>query len=179
MRSDRTMAAGAVRTSILGWACVGTGVFMASTPFASPLLGTPFDGLPALAWSTDRAVLHVLPGIVSILLGVILIRGHMVVSSRRLWLLLGALVALGVWDGLGPWLYDVLVPHAGQSGLMFLTIPHFQGAGGIHQFLIKAFCHWLPGMVSVALAGAWLCHGLTTRVLRLPFVSRALTPRPQ
>ena len=157
----------AARTRWLAWACVGVGVFMVSTPFASPLVGTPFDGLPALAWSTDRALLHVLPGCITILIGLVLLRGSTrIVIGNGWWVLVGALVAVGAWDGLGPWLYDVLVPGAGQSGLMFLTIPHFRQSASVHQILVKAFCHWVPGMVTVALALAWLSHGTMTHLLR-------------
>jgi hypothetical protein len=160
------MRTAASRTSLLGWSCIGLGLFMAGTPFVSPLVGTPFDGLPALAWSTDRAVLHVLPGLLSVILGVALLSGRTRIEGRWRWALIGTLVALGAWDGLGPWLYDATVPQAGQSGLMFLTIPHYEGWSSLHRFLIKAFCHWLPGMVTVALAGAYVSHSLTTRVLR-------------
>lgn len=158
----------AARTRRLAWACVGVGVFMASTPFASPLVGTPFDGLPTLAWSTDRALLHVLPGCVSILIGMVLLRGRprLVMGNGWRWVLLAVLAVVGAWDGLGPWLYDLIVPHAGRSGLMFLTIPRFQQWGSVHQILVKAFCHWVPGMVTVALAVAWVSHGAMTHLLR-------------
>jgi len=158
----------AARTRSLAWACVAVGVFMASTPFASPLVGTPFDGLPALAWSTDRMLLHVLPGCIGIFIGTALLggRSRTVLGTPWTWVLVGALAVVGAWDGLGPWLYDMLVPHSGQSGLMFLTIPRFQQSGSVHQVLVKAFCHWVPGMLTVALALAWLCHGVTTHLLR-------------
>ena len=166
----------AARTRSLAWACVAVGVFMASTPFASPLVGDPFDGLPAFAWSTDRALLHVLPGCVSILIGMALLRRRTraVIGHEWRWALLGALVVVGAWDGLGPWLYDVLVPHAGQSGLMFLTIPRFQQSGSIHQLLVKAFCHWVPGMVTVTLAMAWLCNTTATHLLRRRTASNSI-----
>ena len=76
------MRTAASRTSLLGWSCIGLGLFMAGTPFVSPVVGTPFDGLPALAWSTDRAVLHVLPGLLSVILGVALLSGRTRIEGR-------------------------------------------------------------------------------------------------
>jgi hypothetical protein len=154
-------------SSLLGWVCVGVGVVMAAMPFAGPLVGVPFDGLPALAWSVHRGLLHVLPGELTVLLGVALLWGRPRSLGRRSWLVLAAgLVVVGTWDAAGPWIYGLFTPHAHQSGLMFLAIPRFGGFSSAHQMLVKAFCHWLPGTVTLGMAVAWMAHLVTARVAR-------------
>jgi hypothetical protein len=140
---------------------------MAAMPFAGPLVGVPFDGLPALAWSVHRGLLHVLPGEVTLLLGLLLlwVRPHSL-GRRSRTVLTAGLVTAGIWDAAGPWLYGLATPHAHQSGLMFLAIPQFGGFSSAHQMVVKAFCHWLPGTVTLGVAAAWIAYLFTLRVAR-------------
>jgi hypothetical protein len=140
---------------------------MAAMPFAGPLVGVPFDGLPALSWSVHRGLLHVLPGELTVLLGVALLWARPR-SLRIRWRVLPAagLVAVGTWDAAGPWIYGLFTPHAHQSGLMFLAIPRFGDFSSAHQMLVTAFCHWLPGTVTLGVAVAWMAYLVTSRVAR-------------
>jgi hypothetical protein len=140
---------------------------MAAMPFAGPLVGVPFDGLPALSWSVHRGLLHVLPGELTVLLGVALLWARPR-SLRIRWrvLLAAGLVAVGTWDAAGPWIYGLFTPHAHQSGLMFLAIPRFGDFSSAHQMLVTAFCHWLPGTATLGVAVAWMAYLVTSRVAR-------------
>ncbi|HEY2705932.1 MAG TPA: hypothetical protein VGL20_19800 [Candidatus Dormibacteraeota bacterium] len=139
---------------------------MAAMPFAGPLVGVPFDGLPALAWSVHRGLLHVLPGELTIALGGLLLWRPPSLGRRSSAAVAAGLVAVGIWDTAGPWIYGLFTPHARQSGLMFLGIPQFGGFSSAHQMVVKAFCHWLPGTVTLGLAVAWMAYLVTSRVAR-------------
>jgi hypothetical protein len=150
-----------------GWVCVVVGVVMAAMPFAGPLVGVPFDGLPALAWSVHRGLLHVLPGELTVLLGVAMLWARPRPLGRRSGLVLAfGLVAVGTWDAAGPWIYGLFTPHARQSGLMFLAIPGFGGFSSAHRMLVTTFCHWLPGTATLGVAVAWMAYLVTSRVAR-------------
>jgi hypothetical protein len=49
---------------------------------------------------------------------------------------------------------------------MFLAIPQFGGFSSAHQMVVKAFCHWLPGTVTLGVAAAWIAYLFTLRVAR-------------
>lgn len=156
-----------IEPAFVGKAVIGLGVFMAAMPYLGPVVGVPVDGA---AWqlTSDRITLHVLPGILGVLLGFAVLRvarsapRARVAMAPALRFLAFATVALGVWMGAGPWIYDVVAPGAGQSGLMFLSIPGWASMSPMHQMLLEAVCHWGPGivMVSAGVAVAGVASGL-------------------
>ncbi len=144
-----------IEPASVGKVVIGLGAFMAAMPFVGPAVGVPLDGA-AWQWSTDRIVLHLVPGLLGVVLGLSVVRvarrgaGGRLAMAPGLRLLAYATVALGAWMGAGPWLYDLVVPGAGQSGLMFLGVPGWASMSPLHQMALEAVCHWGPGILTAA-----------------------------
>jgi hypothetical protein len=141
---------------------VVVGLGMAAMPFIGALVGLPFDGSAAWSLTQDRLVLHLLPGIVGAVTGLMLVRAQRQRVRDRLaypgWLpvvVVGAIV-VGLWNGTGPWLLELVLPAAQPSALMFHGIPHFRGFSAAHQIVLEAVCHWIPGLLS--LGAAWASY---------------------
>lgn len=147
---------------LLGGAVAGISVWMALMPFVGPLIGIPLDGAVAWQWTVDRVALHVVPGVLGALVGISIIRaagprqpsgGAGAPEGKAFYRLGTAALVLGVWMGVGPWLYDIFVPGAGTSGLMFLQVPGWTAMSPLHQVMLESLCHWAPG-VAVGALGA-------------------------
>lgn len=139
---------------IAGTLLVVVGLVMAAMPFVGALIGVAFDGYDAWAWNQNRFLLHVLPGAVGAGLGALLLVAHrsrVDTGSYPSWLGAAAVAAfiVGIWNGSGPWLLDLMLP-ASEEGLMFLGIPGFDSFGTAHQLALEAFCHWVPGILFLA-----------------------------
>lgn len=148
---------------LLGWAVAIFGAAMATMPFLGPLIGVPMDGSAAWQWTVDRGALHVVPGLMGVTLGLLVVwaargldRGPRALHERSLVGWLGmAVLAVGGWMIGGPWIYDLMVPGAGHSGLMFLAAPGWTRMSPAHQLALESVCHWAPGIVT-ALSGSAL-----------------------
>ena len=145
----------AMSPGVVGWCIVSIGVGMAALPFLAPLVGIPLDGTVAWQWTRDRVFLHVVPGLAAAALGVVVVvlasrPSHTPATSRFVTALGGGAVFFGIWFGAGPWAYDVLVPGAGTSGLMFLAIPGFSHFSALHKQVVELACHWGPGILMMA-----------------------------
>src|SRR5712691_2242629 len=156
-RSTGNGTAGAEQSGLgrVGALLVAVGLAMAAMPFVGPLVGLPFDGSDAWDWNRNRLVLHVLPGLVGAGMGLVLLHAQRRRTRHRLaypaWLpgvAVGAVV-VGVWNGVGPWLLDHVLPASQGSGLMFLGIPRFESFSTAHQLLLEAACHWIPGWLTL------------------------------
>lgn len=151
-----------VGPKVLGAAVATISVWMALMPFVGPLMGMPLDGAVAWQWTVDRVVLHVVPGALGAAVGIAMIRAAgprrpsgeaAVPEGKAFFRLATAAVILGAWMAAGPWLYDVFVPGAGTSGLMFLQAPGWTAMSPLHQVMLESLCHWAPG-VAVGALGA-------------------------
>ncbi|MCU4186069.1 hypothetical protein K6U06_16995 [Acidiferrimicrobium sp. IK] len=156
--------------ALVAKAVIGLGLFMGVMPFVGPAVGLPLDGA-AWQWTTDRIVLHVIPGALGVLLGYAVLRvARCGPDARRamapaLRALALATIFLGVWMGAGPWLFDIIVPGAGQSGLMFLGVPGWSSMSPLHQMALEMVCHWGPGilMASAGVAVSTVAAGMLAR----------------
>ncbi len=138
------------------------GFAVAAMPFVGPLIGVPFDGSDAWELDRNRLVLHVLPGVAGALMGFVLIRVYLRQARNRTaypgWLpgVVAAAVVVGVWNGVGPWLLDFLLPASHSR--MFLGISHFSEFSPEHRVLLEAGCHWLPALMT--LGAVWPAYRL-------------------
>jgi hypothetical protein len=134
------------------------GAFMALMPFAGPALGVQFDSSPAWQMTSDRLVLHLLPGLLGMTLGGLLLYAAANRDGARLsaaeprhlgWLrgIAIAAIVIGLWQGSGPWLDDLFANNPGA--LMFKGVPNFNSFSPAHQLLLEAICHWLPGFFTL------------------------------
>lgn len=148
---------------LVGGAVAGVSVWMGLMPFVGPLMGMPLDGAVAWQWTADRLVLHVVPGLLGAVIGLLMLRaagprpapGAATDPAGKAFTRLGtAALVLGVWMGAGPWLYDTLVPGAGTSGLMFMDVPGWATMSPLHQLLLESLCHWAPGVLVGALGAS-------------------------
>lgn len=145
---------------LVGASLVAVGAVMAAMPFAGALIGVPFDGAETWEWNRNRLLLHVLPGLAGVALGVIMlaahrrgVREHTGYPPWLCWLAPIALV-VGLWNGLGPWLLELALPASESSALMFHSVPDFERYSGLHQVLLQGVCHWLPGYATLVAAYA-------------------------
>lgn len=162
--------AGMRRLRIAAYVMIAAGASMAAMPFVGPLVGVPFDGGEAWMLDRNRAVLHLVPGVLGALLGVALLlaasprRGSAAhdapLAGVRVLARVGMAVAL--WNALGPWLLTPLLGQ-GDSALMFQTIAGFHDFSTLKQILLELGCHWFPGTVS--LLAAWTAYRVGAPVL--------------
>jgi hypothetical protein len=133
-----------------GWFLAGVGAFMAVMPFVGPALGVQFDSAPAWTMTADRLVLHLVPGLLGLSLGVLVLYAARRPAGPWLtnfevqlrWLAMAA-ICVGLWQGSGPWLDDLFTSNPGA--LMFKGVPNFNSFSPAHQLVLEAVCHWLPG----------------------------------
>ena len=97
---------------VLGIALVLVGAFGALVPFVGPLFGYKMGSTGAVITDWSRVTLHLIPGLVAILGGLIMVGGG---SRSRL----GAVLALlgGIWFTVGP---EIRPAWAGSDGGMMM-----------------------------------------------------------
>lgn len=158
---------------VAGVVMIVVGIGMLLMPFVGPLVGLPFDGAEAWVLDRNRFLLHVFPGIVGALAGVALLRAQRARTRDGIypdWLkpAIAIAVIIGIWDGVGPWVMDNVLPTTAGTSLMFTSIPGFGGMSEAEQVTLQLVCHWLPAALALgAAAVAWAA------VRRLPRRSSA------
>ncbi|MEA2346742.1 MAG: hypothetical protein QOG62_529 [Thermoleophilaceae bacterium] len=151
-----------------GGVMIAVGVGMLLMPFVGPLVGIPFDGAQAFVLDRNRFLLHVFPGAVGLLTGLALLHAQRMRTRKGLaypeWLkpAIAIAVIVGIWNGVGPWVLQSVLPASSGTSLMFTNIQGFGGMSGTQQFLLEMTCHWLPGVL--ALGAAWVAYVLVRRL---------------
>ena len=145
-----------------GGVLIAVGAAMLLMPFVGPLVGLPFDGEQALALDRNRFLLHLFPGLVGALAGFALFHAQRMRTRKGLaypeWLkpAIAVAVIVGIWNGIGPWVLETVLPASSGTSLMFTNIQGFAGMSGTEQFLLELTCHWLPGVL--VLGAAWVAY---------------------
>jgi hypothetical protein len=160
-----------------GIVMIAVGIGMLLMPFLGPLVGLPFDGADAWVLDRNRFLLHVFPGIVGALSGVALVYAQRARVRRGApypeWLkpTIAIAVIIGIWNGVGPWVLDNVLPASGGTSLMFTNIPGFATMTGADQIVLQLVCHWLPGVL--ALGAACVAYAAVRRLPARPPASAA------
>ncbi len=151
-----------------GGVMIAVGVGMLLMPFVGPLVGLPFDGEQAFVLDRNRFLLHVLPGVVGALAGFALLHAQRTRTRKGQaypeWLkpAIAVAVIIGIWNGVGPWVLNTVLPASSGTSLMFTSIQGFDGMSAAQVFLLEMTCHWLPGIL--ALGAAWVAYVLVRRL---------------
>lgn len=101
------------RVRAVGIAVVLVGAWGALIPFVGPLFGYRMGNVTAWTWSESHATLHLVPGVVALVGGVLML------GAARRRARLGALLALlgGAWFILGPTFHPA---WASENGMMMM-----------------------------------------------------------
>ncbi len=138
-RRRAPVAAGVL--SILG------GAWVAVIAYAGPSIGFSMGSTRSWQWTLDRAVLHLLPGVIAVVCGAVLLRRHAIWAA-------GAALVAGGWALLGPDAWPVMhhaagMTHAATGGMSGMS----HAATGADLSRTIAY-HRGPGMV-ILVAGGW------------------------
>lgn len=128
-----------VRTSAI--AILLLGAWGALVPFIGPLFGYNMGNVPAWTWTESHLTLHLIPGVVAVVGGVLML------GTRRPSVRLGAVLALlgGAWFVLAPTFHPAWAGSGGDGMVMM--------GGGVWSGIASALgYHYGTGVLILALA---------------------------
>lgn len=128
-------------------------------PYLGPRIGFGLNGQPAWRMSEANTVLHLVPGAVGVLCGLVILGAGPAFIRARFSAGFFGLVAMaaGAWFVVGPAAWPLLQSGANGGGAFV------SGSVGVRGFVYQVGYQWGPGLLMVALAGiavGLLYHGV-------------------